>query len=145
MKREPIYQALFNLLKQTDGIVTATRGVPRMGIEQDRANLPALFMIQRKEEPQRTAKGLPPKWRLSVDVIVMAATGDSRTSIAMSKINPLLDQIDAALDPQPGGLFDNTLGGLVSHCYLTGTTQIAEGLDSTLSAVVMEIEIVVPA
>ena len=145
MKREPIYQALFNLLKQTDGVVKATRGAPRQGVEQDRANLPALFMVQRKEEPQRVGKGLPPKWRLTVDVLLFAATGDSRDSIAMSKINPLLDQIEATLDPQTNGAFDNTLGGLVSHCYINGTTQIVEGLDSTMSAVLMEIEMLVPA
>ena len=145
MNRESIYSALFNQLKSVDGIVSATRGTPRQGFDQDRANMPALFMIQRKEEPQRVGKGMPPKWKLTVDVLLFAATADSRTAVAMSKLNPILDAIDDALDPNAVGLFDNTLGGLVSHCYLNGASQIVEGLDSNVSAVIMEIEMLVPA
>lgn len=148
MIREPIYAALFALVKtaKANGFVTVKRQVPRQSFDTDRAKLPALYMIQKREEPQQLRRGLPPIWKFTVTLMLFAAGNGTEDATPMTVINPLLDAIcEVIVPPNSPSDFVQTLGGLVSSCVVSGSSEIFEGLDASVSGVLLEVTIIVPS
>jgi hypothetical protein len=139
MTREPIYAALFALVAGAAEFVTVSRRL-RHWTDVGAAEQPALFQIQKSESAEERAK-LPPKFRAAVDLYVYAQAPDELTAPS-SVINPLLDAIEAALAPDP---FTNvqSLGGLVSHCWIAGKITTDEGVLGGQAVAIVPVEILV--
>lgn len=132
MNREPLYAALFAFFQgltvgEAPAFRTATRRLDtweNVGKEDQ----PALLMQQRRESANYR-KGLPTIWSLDVALYVYVHTGadNDKTLIPSQILNPLLDAIENSLaidDPSNNAC---TLGGLVSHCAISGGVEIFQG------------------
>lgn len=117
MSREAVYQALFNLLKDTHGIKTASRR-PRLWNEVDPVDQPALFLAVDDQVPTNSPDGEPTVWRFTAEAILYAHSTDPDVPPSML-LNPILDAIEAKLR----GLYPGrpqTLGGLVERVWISG-------------------------
>jgi hypothetical protein len=144
MNRETIYGALFAKLQGAASFKTASRRLRHWGDLQP-GEQPALFQAQ-KDETAHRARGLPPKWTLNLDIYVYAQAPDDTTAPS-TVLNPLLDSIEAALAPAGADLATGvqTLGGLVSHCWISGKITTDEGVLGGQAVAIVPIEIVVPS
>jgi hypothetical protein len=139
MIREPIYTALFALVAGAASFITVSRRL-RHWSDIGAAEQPALFMTQKSENAEER-QPLPVKWRASVDLYLYAQAPDELTSPA-TVLNPLLDAVEAALAPDPVGHVQ-TLGGLVSHCWIAGRIQTDEGVLGGQAVAIVPVEILV--
>jgi hypothetical protein len=142
INREAIYQALFDLVKDLSGFVTTSR---RARLVKDVAaeEQPALFLEEGPGETvQHQGQGLPAKHFLYVDFGFYARLDEDKSVAPGSILNPLIDAIEAALDPDPDE--DQTLGGLVEYCRISGKVLKNEGLLDGQASVVIPVEILVP-
>ena len=75
INREAIYQALFDRVQSVPGIITASR---RGRLAQNVApeDQPALFQEQVGEVVQYQGEGLPPTYRLNVDLVLYVRVDD---------------------------------------------------------------------
>jgi hypothetical protein len=137
MIREPIYAALFALAAGAANFVTASRRL-RHWSDVGAAEQPALFMIQKSENAEER-RPLPVKWRASVDLYLYVHAPDELTSPA-TVLNPLLDAVEAALAPDPVSHVQS-LGGLVSHCWIAGRVQTDEGVLGGQAVAIVPVEI----
>lgn len=135
MTREPIYAALFSLLAATSGIVSSSRRL-KIWSDVSRADQPALFVIQ-KTESVTAVTNMPATWTMAVDVYIYAMTSD-KTQSPSQILNPILDAITAALKPNGE---NQTLGGLVQYCRISGTIETDEGALGDQSVLIIPIEI----
>jgi hypothetical protein len=142
MNRENIYVALFNVVD------TAARGAGAVTISRKLlhwtdvppVNQPAVFQIQRTESFQQ-ARGVPAKWTLLVDLYVYVNTAEDPQVAPTTKLNPILDALESAFLPcEPDGPV--TLGGLVSHAWISGPIETFEGLLGEQEVAIIPIEIV---
>jgi hypothetical protein len=140
MSREAIYQALFTLASTSADFVTASRRWKHWG-DVDAASQPALYQNQ-KGEHIAAKNGLPPQRKLLVDLCLYANTGDPNQP-SSSLLNPLLDALEAALAPDPVSQ-RQTLGGLVSHAFINGATEIFEGVLGAQAVAIVPVEILIP-
>lgn len=113
--RETVYAGLFARLAAIPGLVTASRRL-RHWSDTPAALQPALFMVQRHERPQQV-RGAPSAWTLLVDLYLYAHAGGDPNAAPAQALNALIDGIEAALAPEPASGVQ-TLGGLVSHCWI---------------------------
>jgi len=139
MIREPIYAALFALAAGAASFVTVSRRL-RHWSDVGAAEQPALFMIQKSENAEER-RPLPVKWRASVDLYIYAKAPDDLISPA-TVLNPLLDAVEAALAPDPVSHVQS-LGGLVSHCWIAGRIQTDEGVLGGQAVAIVPVEILV--
>jgi hypothetical protein len=140
MSREAIYEALFTLASGAASFVTASRRWKHWG-DVDAASQPALYQNQ-KAEVTVAVNGLPPKRKLMVDLCIYATSGDPNQA-SSSLLNPLLDAVEAALAPSPV-TERQTLGGLVSHAFINGNTEIYEGVLGAQAVAIIPVEILIP-
>lgn len=139
MNREQIYQAFFALVSGAPGIVTKSRRL-RSFADISSAECPALYMSQH-QETQAVQTGLPGKWTLHVEVVVFVNTGGNDPNvIPVSALNPIMDAICAILIP-PVDFGEQTLGGLVHRCRISGSIQIVEGVQDDTAMAVIPVEI----
>lgn len=136
MTRETIYAALFSKLVTATGVVTSSR-ILRMYSEVDPKDQPALFQIQTGETPTQQ-KTMPVKWTLTVDIYLYIHRGGDPKVIPSQKLNEMVDAIEYALRPDIGGF--QTLGGLVSHCWISGKIQTSEGILGEQEVAIIPIE-----
>lgn len=147
MNREQIYAALFALLQplKTAGTVATLSRRLRHWSDLGAREQPALFMAQKHETAQRL-RGQPPKWTLLVDLWVYCNAPDDLTPTDPT-MNGILDAIETALAPT-GKDFTTvnaqTLGGLVSHCFIAGQVETGEGLLGGQAFAIVPIEILAP-
>lgn len=122
INREPIYAALAALLYTSAPYTTTSRRLKHWN-DVPAAAQPAMFIAQRNELPQ-TDRGNPTRWSLNVDVYIYFRTDGGAEPGPI--LNPLLDALEAALEPSP---VENvqTLGGLVSWCRIEGAVETDEG------------------
>lgn len=139
MTRETIYAALFNKVKFISGLKTSSR-ILKHWDDVSPSDQPALFQIQINETPEQR-KGIPVKWTLRAQLYLYANRGDDHTVIPSQAINSLIDKIELALKPDVDGF--QTLGGLVSHCWIAGSIQTSEGLLGDQEVAIIPIEILV--
>ena len=137
VSRETMYAALFALVSSAAPFVTVGRRF-RLITEMQPSELPALFQTQVGEDMQQI-RGIPPKCRLNVDLTIYAFNPDPAAS-ASPQLNALIDAVEAALKPNiVTGV--QSLGGLVSHCFISGKTEIFEGGLGNRAAAVIPVEI----
>lgn len=122
--RESIYQALFAKLSAIDGLKTKSRKLKHWN-DVGPAQQPALFVAHKNEHTQ-PKQGMPPIKTLTVDVYVyVKTTGNQIPSTVLSKY---LAAVDDVLKPDTAPFINKcTLGGLVEHCWIEGTTETDEG------------------
>ncbi len=112
-------------MQSAPGIVTASR---RGRLAQNVApeDQPALFQEQVGEVVQYQGEGLPATYRLNVDLVLYVRVDDPEEPTS-GALNPLIDAVAAALEPEP---FEETqtLGGLVYHCRISGKLDLIEGV-----------------
>lgn len=140
MNREPIYAALFNLVKASTVFTTASRRLKHWS-DVPPADQPALFMAQRPESVQ-TVPGMPSVHVLSVDLYLYANTQDVNDAPAQI-LNTLLDAVEASLAPDK---ITNKcrLGGLVEHAWIEGSIETDEGTLGDQAVCIIPIKIKVP-
>jgi hypothetical protein len=144
MTREPIYEALFALLANLGGFVTASRRL-RHWSDVGAIEQPALFLAQKSETAERP-RGLPTKWTCDVDVYLYCRAPDETTA-PTTVLNPLLDAIEAALLPLAGddvATNAQTLGGLAYHAWINGEIETDEGTLGGQSVAIVPIRVTVP-
>lgn len=150
--RETIYKALFDQLKAlkgTAGIVTVNRRLLHWS-DVPAVQQPALFLVQKRERPIQE-KGKPTKWFFDLELYVYVHTGEDPNigiqSILNSDqtpatlLNPVIDAVESVI-PYPkdtSGML--ALGGLASHCWISGTIETSEGLLGPQEVAIIPIEI----
>ena len=148
LDREAIYAALFTRLQNLTGIVTASR-VWKHWDDVDVCEQPALYLAQGSERPIQQ-RGTPPQWTLTptIYLYVRATEGDPYAAPG-TKLNALIKAIEGALERKAADVapyggpeeWSTTLGGLCSHCKISGTIETDEGLLGNQSVAVIPIEI----
>jgi len=127
--RETIYQSFFNLVKQTPGVITASR-VPRTFEDVPPEQKPFIFMEQVGENPQRKGAGLPYNWELDVAIGIFVFSPSPDQIPPATLLNPILDGIEAMLAPAPTIGIQN-LDGIVYEARLLGNGKEAAGAIGT--------------
>jgi hypothetical protein len=145
--REPIYAALFNLVAEATGAATASR-ILRNPEDVQPSEMPALFLSQRPEKYAEPGRGLPPKRTLHALVWLYACDPQIAGVVPATQLNNMVDAVEAALAPAGTDLAMQgvqTLGGLVSHCWIEGNVEYYEGLDTNgRSVAVISVAILIP-
>ena len=142
LSREVIYAALWGKVARLPQFRTRSRRLRHWeDVTPDKQ--PALFQHQRPQTPHQT-KGIPPAWNLGAEFYIYHHCGGNETVIPATILNELVDAVDQALAPDINQL--QTLGGLVSHCWITGPVEYYEGIGALMeqSVVIIPIEIRVP-
>ena len=146
ISREPIRLALLALLAPAAGFVTVG-GRLRHWSEVAAADQPALFLAKGAEEAVTDSRafGLFVKWRLKFDVYIYAkAPGTDPLSSPASVLNPLLDAVEKAMEPKiPDD--KQTLGGLVTHAFISGQVETDEGLLGDQGYAIVPVEVYLSA
>lgn len=137
MNRETIFTALFAKLQAVPGLITADRRL-RHWTDVPPSEQPALFMTERSQQVDRI-KGQPPRYTLPVDIYAYVYSDEATPPSAL--LNPLIDAIESALEHGPADTAQ-TLGGLVSHCYVNGKIETDEGTLGAQAMAIIPIEIV---
>ena len=120
--REQAYTALFTRLQAMGVFKTLTRRL-RHWQDVPMEDQPALYM-EHSGEVYSPVRGQPTRIVLEVNLWIYVRTeGDPSGPV----LNPLLDALDANLQPQNDGDHVLTLGGVVHHVWIEGQTQIFEG------------------
>lgn len=162
MIRETIYQAVFNkfaalswtpIVPNTPSAFATASRLLKHWSDLPTEMWPALYQVQIRETPIQK-RGFPTKWQLSLALYIYVRTnaqlqgadGDpdvATASFPSRLLNPILDALTTALlpDNQPEGTC--TLGGLVSHCWLSDSIETSEGLLGDIEFAIVPIEIVV--
>jgi len=151
VNREAIWAALFAWFKSQLGASFVSFGrkhiaPPQLAI----AAQPALFQVAGKEihVPQKSP-GLPSKLVLRGWLILYIFDGSpvenigSETLLAETTLNSLLSLIDAALVPDNLGTGKFTIGGLVTHCWIEGDSDLDPGIFGPQAAAILPINILV--
>ena len=149
MIREDIYLALqaqlqgINKVLTTDQapVVTWGRRLPAAD-DLGSINQPAVYVITSGEH-RKPVRGFPDVVTLKADVWIFCNVGGDMHAVPVNQINYLLDALDAAVAPDPVTRFQ-TLGGLVSHCWIEGDVIIDEGLFQGQSFAIVPFMILVP-
>lgn len=125
MNREAIYQALFNLVAASASFKTASRRL-KLWSDVPPSDRPAVFVAQRPGNYNQGDESQPGTITLEAEIFVYTDGGKDPNAIPASEMNQLLDAIDTALKGSPvTGL--QTLGGLVSHCWIEGKQFVDSG------------------
>lgn len=140
MNREVIYSALWEKLQAIQGIVTFGRKL-RHWSEMPAIEQPALFMACGNQHIERIYGGLD-KYKLPATLYLYVNTADDPQAAPSIKLNELLDAIEAIV--APSGEIAQTLGGLVSHCWIAGTITTDEGVLGEQAMAIVPIDILAP-
>jgi hypothetical protein len=140
MSRETIYAALFAKLAAIPGLKLSSRRLKHY-TDVPGQHQPALFTEQRNEGTAQAALGLPGKRTLRVYVWLYVRV-DDHAAIPATTLNAWLDAVDLALAPDASG--KQTLGGLVSHCWVNGITETDDGSLDSQAIARIPVEILVP-
>ncbi len=142
MNRESILSALFTLVSNSASFNTASRRL-QLWSSVAATDKPALFLCERGETYARASEAVPESVTLNVDIYIYIDAGKDQSTVPATTLNTLIDAIDSALAPNfLTGL--QTLGGLVSHCWIEGKVMKDAGdLDGDGIAVI-PVRILVP-
>lgn len=137
--REQIYSALFALVSAAGAFTTKSRKIKHW-TEVRPAEMPAIYQLQKAEIFENAARGIPSRKYYYLDLFVYAYSPNNADTPSI-QLNSLLDAIEAALAPDYTG--NQTLGGLVSHCWIKGTIETDEGVLGQTAVAIIPIEILV--
>lgn len=138
--REEIYASLFELVTNAVKFKTQSRKIKSFSQVQP-SEMPAIFQLQTSEVYDQTARGLPPKKFFYVELYIYVAAMNAQ-DIPSQKLNVILDSIETALAPEPASDVQ-TLGGTVSHAWISGKIETDEGTLGNISVAIVPIEILV--
>jgi hypothetical protein len=110
-------QALFALVSGSASFITASRRL-RLWTDVPASERPAIFQYER-DDTYTLGQQYTQRVEMNVDLYIYTAPGNDSGVIPISILNPLVDAVDAALKPSIVTR-RQTLGGLVSHCYIDG-------------------------
>lgn len=120
--RETVTQALFTLLQKAMTFKTSSR---RLQITEDVSSVdkPAMFLVCHKETHVKGKSMAPAIRTLEYVAWFFIDTGLDPNVLPDTELNALIDSIDPStggvLAPA-GGTLQQTLGGLVTNCYIDG-------------------------
>ena len=134
MVREEIYSALFEKVKNIQGLKTTSRKLKHWN-DVPPSEQPALFQTQTGEVATQT-KGIPTTWEFNVKLYLYVNSQDGFPS---ALLNIYLDKIEEALKPDSNGFQE--LGGLVSHAWISGAIETDEGVLGEQSVAIIPISI----
>jgi hypothetical protein len=148
--REPIWVALLALLRTSLGSQVKTIGRKHMmPPDLEPSMQPALFVIQTGEHKTSAPRGLSGKLTLTGYLFLYLVAPSAieqpgaETQLAATQLNALKKAIDTALAPdEVTGA--QTLGGLVSHCWIEGESGEDPGVYGDQAMAVIPINILVP-
>lgn len=139
--REQIYAALFaklDALRVAGDLKTATRRLRHIE-DVNIGEMPAAFQVQQDENANAKPK-LPTVWTLTPEWWVYVGEPDP-SAAPSSVLNPILDKIASALDPEyPLEL--QALDGRVFHASVSGSIEIIEGVLGDKAMAIVPIRIV---
>jgi hypothetical protein len=142
--RETIMAALLARLQTTAGVVTVSRRV-KLWTDVPPAEQPAIFIAEHGEDVAHRSENTPGLVTIGVDLFVYVYTGEPG-GVPATTLNTVLDAIDAALAPSGADMVRGrqTLGGLVSHCFVNGSVFKDPGDLDNQGLAVVPIKILVP-
>lgn len=141
--REPIYEALFNLVWNAAPFKTHSR---RWKPWDQVTDQPAIFMTQNAEDWRRV-RGMPPVVSLEVDLVIYSNVGEDPNALISPPLNALIQAVASALKPtSPNDVALNvqTLGGLVFRAWIEGQVMIREGMIAGQAIAVIPVKILIP-
>lgn len=139
MVREPVYSALYARSAEVIGLNLVRRRL-RHWSDMSPGEYPALFQGQGNEVNVKQ-RGLPNRWTLSPLQYLYAYAGEDLSVDPSTLINPMLDRIEAAY-PDEGSPNVQTLGGLVSHAWIT-KIETMEGVLGAIEVAIIYFDILV--
>ena len=131
--REDIFVALFALASGAADFETATRRIKVYSAVAS-GQQPALLQVELGEK-WIAPPGMPPVVTLSCAIFIYCEQADPMAP-GSAILNPLLDAVTNAIAPDPFADEYQTLGGLVTHCRISGDVKIAEGLGGQCEAII---------
>ena len=105
----------------------------------------AVFVVQGPEEKDPKPRGTGGK--LTLHGFIIAYYYDNVTNAdGSTQLNILMKAIEQALEPDPEqpGPAVLTLGGLVSHCWIEGPTDVDPGIFGQQAVAIMPVHMLVP-
>lgn len=107
---------------------------------------PALFQVEYKETHDKAKLITPAIRKLHVDIYIYISLGVDPNSVPITQLNDLVDAIDpnsdGVLKPSPMN-GRQTLGGLVTDCYINGEIIKTPGdIGNGMGAAIIPIEVV---
>lgn len=118
--REAIMEAVYELVIGVHDFRTTSRRL-KLWTDVPANERPALFQAEHAETYSRQSETLG-KRGVDVTLFIYTDAHDAKT-IGATELNTILDELDAALAPTGADLVfagRQTLGGLVSHCFIDG-------------------------
>ena len=107
-------------------------------------DMPILMLCKTKENyPPRAIKSEPPKRTFTVEAIIYISAGQDQNATPDETVCDIMDDVDLALRPV-GVNKTQTLGGLVSHCYIEGDVICVPGDLDGLGMIHVPLTIVLP-
>jgi hypothetical protein len=141
--REQVANALFNLLVGSSQFLTASRRfMPDDQIAS--AGKPALFLLDDDEQHTRGKQLAPAIRETTFECLIFISAGLDPNVVPGTTLNNLID----AIDPVSGGVLKpdvnarQTLGGLVTDCYIEGKIIKAPGDINGLGAARIPIKVI---
>lgn len=142
VSRQTIDQALFGVLK--DNLPPSVKTVSRKLKGWDdvpASQQPAVFLVKRTEYVERK-RGFPSKVLAKFDIVVYVHTGGVSSVVPADMLNPILDSVCAAFEPNDGQ-YIQTLGlpETVSHAAINGEILTDEGVLGDQAFAVIPVEV----
>ncbi len=143
-KAEDCYVALETLLQTVSGLgnVNGAPSVSRRLEDPSRVdwnNCPAIFINQTGEniEPTKGFEGVSAKQTLTCDLYLYVSPV-AQDAVCSTAINEMVQAIRNALYPTAPDVYQ-TLGGIVSHCWISGKIEIIEGVLNNQGIVIIPV------
>jgi hypothetical protein len=141
--REQVANALFSLLQTSYAYPTASRRF----VTDDQLSAvqkPALYLLNKKEDHVRGKLQTPAVRSILFDAVIFIAVGMDPNVVPVTTLNNLID----AIDPVSGGVLApndhgrQTLGGLVTDCYIEGDIDLWPGDLNGLGGAAIPIKVI---
>jgi hypothetical protein len=144
--RATVMNAFVNLFQVGGGPIAPFVSVSRRLEHWDDvtpSDQPALYVIKHSEDVVRRKENLPSVTTFKITLMIYIRTGDDQTSVPAETVDTILDAIDTALTPD---IMTNrlTLGGLVSHAFISGEIRIEPGDIDGQGIIIVPVDIMVP-
>lgn len=104
---------------------------------------PACFVRNVKETVERPNIVFA-KRTMHAEIWIYFQAGSNKEAEPGAELNRLAEALDAAFEPDDGGLGTLTLGGLVQHCWIEGEVDIDPGDYDGQAKLVVPVLILVP-
>ena len=139
--REEIHAAFYNVARQAASFKTTSRRLRHWNDVPPEAQ-PALFVTCGDETVEQNAN-LPPKLVLKAEIYVYVFEADEARTPA-TQLNAALDALTTAIGGSAAQNYKQTLGGLVSRCFIDGPVLTDEGVLGGQAVAVLTVRFIVP-